>query len=213
MNSLIKLISIGSNALDVENDGIDFSKIAHFGKLKDEFEEFYELKNGFYAFEMALHIFPVSNREDILTIQKWNSKNLWRKGYHDLEEDICFFAEDLFGFQFCIKDHKIFLFDGEIFKFELFADSLREWAEKILGNYNLYTGFPLAHEWQKKNGALKNNQRLSPVTPFALGGKFELENLKAIDSIELMRWRADLHNQIKDIPDGAPIKLKIRKKD
>jgi hypothetical protein len=211
MNSLIKLVSIGSDPLDGENNEFDLHKITKSKKLRDELEELYDLKNGFYAFEMALHLFPISDREDVLTFQKWNSKSLWRKGYSELEGDTCFFAEDLFGFQFCIKDESIFLFDGETFKFDLFSNSLREWAEKILDNYNLYTGYSLAHEWQKKNGALKINQRLSPAIPFVLGGKFELGNLKAIDSVELMQVRASLYKQIKDVPDGAQVKLKVKK--
>jgi hypothetical protein len=44
--------------------------------------------------------------------------------------------------------------------------------------------------------------------PFVLGGEFVLDNMYMADAVEGMRFRADIARQIKDLPDGAEIKLK-----
>ena len=70
------------------------------------------------------------------------------------------------------------------------------------------TGFPLAHDWQQVNGALRSRKRLLPKIPFILGGQFESNNLVAVDSVEGMRYRGEIWRQIRDLPDGAQIKLR-----
>ena len=57
-----------------------------------------------------------------------------------------FFAEDIFGTQFCIKSNKIYTFDPETGSIEYIADHIEGWAEIIMKDYNVLTGYPLAHE-------------------------------------------------------------------
>jgi len=45
--------------------------------------------------------------------------------------------------------------------------------------------------------------------PFVAGGEFVLDSLYLVDIIEGMRFRADIANQIKDLPDGAQIKFDV----
>jgi hypothetical protein len=42
-----------------------------------------------------------------------------------------------------------------------------------------------------------------------LGGEFAVENLYAADALELMRFRGLLARQIRDLPDGAHVTLKV----
>src|SRR5450631_3114757 len=60
-----------------------------------------ECKNGFYAFESALHVFPMTSATG-LSLEEWNADTLWRNGYKDLAEGLLFFAEDVFQNQFCL---------------------------------------------------------------------------------------------------------------
>ncbi|MCV2883591.1 hypothetical protein OE749_02615 [Aestuariibacter sp. AA17] len=48
-----------------------------------------------------------------------------------------------------------------------------------------------------------------PKTPFVCGGRFELDNLIAINAVSGMKSRANLARQIIDLPDGAQIEFKI----
>jgi hypothetical protein len=70
-------------------------------------------------------------------------------------------------------------------------------------------GYPVAHEWQRASGALAPGRRLAPRTPFVLGGTFDVANLYSASQVELMRFRGHLATQLRDLPDGATVTLKV----
>ena len=208
--ALQKLLSISSAPI---SRGVAKPKSEMFERYKVaglELSEMLKLKNGFYAFESALHVLPVEDERGALGIAKWNEDKLWRCHYGDLAEGYLFFAEDVFGNQFCINDHPaIGIFDAETGGFEVLAGSVGEFVEKILENYDNLTGYTLAHDWQCENGALPLGKRLMPKIPFVLNGEFKTSNLYAIDGVSSMRNRGSLARQIKDLPDGSQIKVQI----
>ncbi|WNM35439.1 hypothetical protein RKE30_36300 [Streptomyces sp. Li-HN-5-11] len=165
--------------------------------------------NGFYAFESALHVFPVNSTGPSAGLQEWNASGLWRDTYGDMANEYLFFAEDIFGGQFAIKDEVIYSFDPETGESSPIAESLEGWADAILGDYEFLTGFPVAHEWQSLNGAIEDGSRLIPKRPFVLGGEFSAGNMYVLDSVKTMRLRGDLAVQLRDLPDGATVKFKI----
>lgn len=170
-------------------------------------------KNGFYAFESALHVFPLLP-DHSNGLEAWNSASLWRNAYEDLSEGLLFFAEDILQDQFCLskKQDGVYRFQAETGQVVLMAGSIGEWAERILDNYNVETGWPLLHEWQNKNGPLPPGKRLMPKTPFFLGGEYKLENLWAGDSLEGMRLKANLAMQTRHLPEGSKVRIDISPK-
>lgn len=181
--------------------------------LGSELYHLLELKNGFYAFESALHVFPYTS--DLGTgLEAWNAESLWRDRYKDLADGLLFFAEDIFQDQFCLskKQSGVFRLQAETGAAIPMADSVENWAAVILADHKAETGWPLAHAWQEKNGSLPDGQRLMPKTPFFLGGEYNLENLWAGDPLEGMRFKADIAIQTRDLPDGAQVQLKVAAK-
>src|SRR5438309_1862194 len=81
------------------------------GELAPELLRLLALRNGFYAFESALHVFPAGHIEGVLDIETWNSEVLWRREFGSMADGCLFFAEDIFGGQFCIKDARVHSFD------------------------------------------------------------------------------------------------------
>jgi hypothetical protein len=193
-----KLLSLGSAGICGSKPQIDESIKDILGTLNDEFHNLLSVKNGFYAFESALHFFPATNAS-VPNLSLWNSNDLWKHEYSSSIKDYLFFAEDIFGIQFCV-------FRNEI---HTFATSFEEWSKCILEKYNYWTGFDLAHQWQLKNGVIPVGTRLLPKIPFVLGGKFSIDNLYLLDSVKGMRIRGDLSQQIKNSPDGTKIKFKV----
>jgi len=167
-------------------------------------------RNGFYAFESALLVRPVDCASMPLGIMQWNDPKLWKVEYEIDLVDVLFFAEDLFGEQFCIRNNSIQSFDPETGEFSPVADSLEQWADWILQNHKSRTGWPLGHFWQLRNGELANGMRLLPKKPFVLGGEFTVENLYALSDVEGMRFRASIANQIRDCPDGTNVTFSIK---
>ncbi|NVJ97845.1 MAG: SMI1/KNR4 family protein [Alphaproteobacteria bacterium] len=166
-------------------------------------------RNGFYAFESALHVFPMTNEGGVIGISDWNSHDLWRRYYEGLAEGYLFFAEDVFGYQFCAKEDAIFIFDPETGEAQPFSNTLEAWAEKVINDYKVVTGHPIAHEWQRQFGPLEPGCRLFPLKPFFAGGEFSVSNLKVVNSIEGMRARGPIASQIRNLPDGSVIEIKV----
>lgn len=149
-----------------------------------------EQKNGFYAFEFALHVFPLTSSP---------------------EAGLVFFAEDALQDQFCLssKENGVFRFRAETGRTVFMADSIERWAGVILSDSSTETSWPFAHEWQLKNGPLPLGKRLMPKIPFFLGGEFNIENFWAGNPLEGMRFKGDLAMQTRDVPDGAQVRLNV----
>jgi hypothetical protein len=184
----------------------------HEGHQGDRFAELLRLctrRNGFFAFESALHVFPVASACTEMTFQSWNAPGTWKYVYDELVDDIMFFAEDVFGDQFGISHEGLVLFRSETGEIEPVAASLEEWACQMLVDFENLTGWRIAHEWQLAHGPIAKGMRLTGKTPFVLGGSYELANLYAADSVSVMRLRGDIYRQIRHLHDGAQVKLRV----
>jgi hypothetical protein len=207
--ALEKLLELAGPALIPAGlpDGVPL--LESFGPLGVQLDALLRRRNGFFAFESALHLFPFGRSEGVLDLDTWNSSATWRGAYGDGLDGCLFFAEDAFGFPFCIEAGAVRRCDAETGERETMAVSLEEWAGQILIDWRLLTGQPVAHEWQARHGALPVGRRLAPRQPFVLGGDFTLENLYAAEQVELMRFRGSLATQIRSLPDGSQVTLKV----
>jgi hypothetical protein len=171
--------------------------------------ELLRCKNGFYAFEGALHVLPSSSTAREYGLMKWNASDLWRADYQGLADRCFFFAEDVFGTQFCLHNDCVMSFDPETGEKEFIASDVDEWASRILDGYDLLTGHRMAHEWQIRHGVIPIGERLIPKVPFVLGGAFAVDNLFPLEAAKSMRSRANLAVQIKTLPDGSEIEFEL----
>jgi len=144
-----------------------------------------------------------------MSLEIWNSPELWRHEYGTLAEGLFFFAEDVFGNQFCFREGSVSLFDAETGDAEEVAKSLAEWAERILSEADVLTGHAFLRRWEATNGPLKRGARLVPRIPFVLGGAYDLPNLVQMRAVDGMRFRGNLARQIRDLPDGSQIEFRI----
>lgn len=166
-------------------------------------------KNGFFAFEAALRVFPLETVTSSYGLKDWNSENLWRKVYGNLTQGLFFFAEDIFGGQFCLKNDGVYSFDPETAECKPIAKTIDEWAGVILRDYKILTGFPLAHLWQQTYGPLAPRERLVPKKFFVMGGEFSIENLVNVDGAKGLQIRGPIARQIHSLPDGTKIELEV----
>lgn len=210
MTKTEKLLSISSEPLSRQRVTINLPDFAKYGEIGKQLETLLHQKNGFYAFESALHIFPAAPFEKEMTLSRWNSFGLWRHEYGSLvDEDALFFGEDAFGDQFCLRGNQICSFDAETGEFKVTSQDFEDWAKRILEDNGLLTGYPLIHQWQERHGPIPIGTRLMPKWPFVLGGPYTLENLYALQSVSIMKSRGNLACQTKDLPDGTQIKFRI----
>jgi len=181
--------------LDISTDQIS-DNIFPYNNDNEVMRKLLRKKNGFFAFVGALHIFSYDEYKKIADILKKNA----------LYDKECFyFGEDIFGNLFCEKNGKYYLLDIETGSYEFISDDLEAWAKTILDNYNYYTGYQLAYEWQKKNRKLKDNERLIPKIFFVLGGDFKIDNLYPMDRLDALNLRLDFYNKLKNLSDNDKI--------
>jgi hypothetical protein len=209
MTQVDKLLSIGSDPLAPKPEILPRLLEPH--ALGLDLFHILQSKNGFYGFESALHVFPLASAT-VISLEEWNSHNLWRGGYQDLAEGLLFFAEDVFQDQFCLSVGGVLRFKAETGETDFLADSIEGWAERMLRDYRIETGWPLASRWQAEKGPLPAGKRLMPKTPFFLGGAYAIENLWEGDAVEGMRFKADLALQTRNVPNGSAVKLNLGKK-
>ena len=181
------------------------AELPAFGRLGAKLLDVLRRLDGFYAFESALHVFPAGPGEHSLLA--WNDPELWRSGYEDMAAGHLFFAEDAFGGQFSLKGEAIYSFDPETGASTPVATTLEDWAAYVLDDWEVVTGYPLAHDWQMLHGPLRPGERLVPKRPFVFGGDFTLDNLWSMPAADSMRYRASIAKQLRDLPDGQTVRL------
>jgi hypothetical protein len=211
--ALARLLSVGSDPLGpVEWGSDDEHLVTAFGAIGLELLHVLRCKNGFYAFEAALHVFPLAAGRTALNIASWNAPHTWREDYGELVPGkVLFFAQDVFGdSQFGIQNDRVVRFNSECATIDPVAESLGAWAEILIADWPVITGYPLAHEWQVRNRPLADGERLIPKVPFVIGGEYEVENLYAGNIVEAMRFRGSLARQLVNVPDGTPVEIVIR---
>jgi hypothetical protein len=211
MNDLKKLLLHASSSIAGGLPILSERSRSLAGNLTGQLLDLLKHRNGFYAFESALHVFPSQSLKGEIGICDWNDDALWRDGYKGLIDGCIFFAEDVFGGQFCLRNDKVYTFDPETASLEYLADDIEHWVDVLLNDYEVLTGYPLAHQWQIKNGPLQPGQRLFPKLPFVMGGEFTEGNLYSLDAVAGMRFRAEIASQINALPDGAEVKISIER--
>ena len=144
-------------------------------ELWNQLFEILASKNGFFAFESAMHLYPLGGDSEGIELIEWNRFDVWKKGYPNsrLKESICF-AANVFGDQFCLDAGGVGLMDAETGDVEEIATNLEGWVNAVLKEPDYHLGFQLAHSWQEENGAIEPGMRLVPKVPFVCGGDFEV---------------------------------------
>jgi hypothetical protein len=172
--------------------------------------ELLQSRNGFFVFGAALHVYPTASTDLSWGLVDWNMPGLWKHEYASFVDPGLCFAQDVFGNQFSIHEGMVKHFDVETGTLERIAETVEQWAEMVLADDRRWTGWPFAQRWKELHGPIPLHKRLHPAIPFVAGGSYDNTNLRAIDAAELMASWGSFARQIRDVPDGAKIKLIAR---
>jgi len=200
-----KLISISGDP--ISNEGVICPE--SWTGLKLELFDLLSKKNGFYAFESSLLVRALEKEGVPRSLEKWNAQNLWKETYRIDLPNLYFFAEDIFGGQFALTESEVVSFDPETGGIEVIGSSLEEWSDALLSDYDYFTGWSLASEWQRMHGNIPPGYRLLPKRLFVLGGEFEVNNLTSVEEVKAMRSRGFFATELKDVPDGGQISFEL----
>ncbi len=76
-------------------------------------------------------------------------------------------------------------------------------------NANIWLMIPLIDKLLEAGMTLKTGQCYSFLTPPILGGDYTVENTRIIPIEELYRLYGSYHQQLKDVPDGTKVEIKV----
>jgi len=121
-------------------------------------------------------------------------------------------AENDFG-NLIIKDaeNKFWRLCPEDVYCEVVAESIDDYNELIndddfLNDWNMTV---MINEAVEKLGSLKEAYKYYLVIPGVLNGEYSGTNINTAPFLEIIKLSGDLGKQIKDLPDGAEVKLKV----
>jgi hypothetical protein len=206
--ALQQLLRISSGPIAEGTPAIEFLESTRSSALDSELAALLSERNGFFAFESALRVFPAQTVPESYGLADWNAADLWKMSYGGSADLALCFAEDIFGNQFALRHNRIVLFNVETGELDEFSASIEEWAASLLGDYDFTVGHTFARDWQKSNGVLPGRHRLCPITPFVAGGEYVLENLSEMDGAKLMQTLGEFAQVIRGQADGSRLQLK-----
>ncbi len=143
----------------------------------------------------------------------WNEASGWKRHYTDVPVPDVVIAESFLGEQYAVVDSVVVRWDPETGETESKGLSEGGWIAAMEDDPSVDAPVWLLQAWELANGALPLTQHLAPKVPFVLGGEFELGNMYAADAGSDLAWRAQLAQQIRDLPDGAEVTLHVRWED
>jgi hypothetical protein len=93
----------------------------------------------------------------------------------------------------------------------IIANSIEEYNELIKDDEFNVDWFmaPIVAEAKKRLGPLKAGYKYSLVIPGILGGEYTGKNLQSVPFEEVIRFSGKVGLQVKDLPDGAEVDLKV----
>ena len=110
-----------------------------------------------------------------------------------------------------LEDGSVHYMDFSANEMRRIAENREDFIEKIgdAANANDWLMIPLVDACVAAGKTLPAGKCYNLTIPGVLGGKYEVNNIAAVPLSEYYGFLADLHRQIKELPDGAQVKLKI----
>lgn len=166
--------------------------------------------NGFIQFGGVLHLRGACQTPDWHSLNHaWETVDAFHRHYRTVKNTDVPFAQSALGDQYFIRDHVVYRLDTECDEIESLDMNLKTFLESVqgdpIGALNLE---PLEEFWDQ-GGALQPGQLLSVMPPFVLAQPDTKYSYRAISAMDRLRFLADFAKQVRDLPDGATISLKV----
>ena len=161
--------------------------------------------NGFILHEGALHV-----RGACLTPEWHSLRAAWRgpKAIHILYKDVqpsdIPFAQDQLGDQLLIRENAVHRLSAETGELERIADNIQDFFGRVSSDIEGFLHVGLSH-------GMEPGQLLQASPPFCLQESGAASSLSTVPASELILFHADLARQIRDVPDGERVVLKIKR--
>jgi hypothetical protein len=193
-----------------EIDWIPVGPVESSKEIEDQgYAQFLKAHDGLSAFRGGLRIFG-TQRSLLPSISEWNSPDLWKSEYRELERGITFFAEDFLGNQFGFEKQAVIRFLAETGDREAFSQDFEGWLQKIVADPVEELALWLLDDWHARHQGPNPGEHLCPKIPFVVKGQTEADNLYVCDRIESMRFKGSFAHQIRHLPTGGQVQMRVK---
>lgn len=167
-------------------------------------------RNGCVAFLGALHVRGACLEPEWHSLRAaWEGPVAFHVLYPEVRASDVPFAEDGLGDQMLLRDERVYHLSAESGELEQVADSLDAWWAAILAEPTRWLPVRPVLELAAAGTPMQPGQLLSAYPPFVMAEAARGVDLRAIATLDRRGWLAELARQIRDLPDGAAIELKV----
>lgn len=167
-------------------------------------------RNGFVAYHGGLHVRGACLKPLWHALREaWLGPNALHRHYPGLTADDVPFAQDCVGDQFLIRAGQVWKLSAETGDLDPVARTVADFLREADADPIEYLSLDLLNQFRADGGVLKPGQLLSVYPPFCLAGEDDRIDLRAIPADDRLGFLADFARQIRDIPDGGRIEIKL----
>jgi hypothetical protein len=161
--------------------------------------------NGFILHEGALHVRGASLTPEWHSIRiAWHGPNSFCILYPDVRSSDIPFAQNQVGDQFLIREGKILQLFAETGEIEPVAVSLQEFFSRVSQDIEGFLNVGLSHR-------MNPGQLIQAFPPFCFEESGANASLASLPASAVILFHADLARQIRNVPDGAQVQVKVEK--
>ena len=160
--------------------------------------------NGFILHYGVIHFRGACHSPEWHSLrQAWRGQSAFSELYEEVEVIDVPFAEDQFGDQFLMRNGAILHLSAETGDVKHFCTNLDAFFAGIHADVENFLNASLNHR-------LEPSQLLLAYPPFCMKESGRGASLKACPTAEVIAFHASLARQIRDVPDGGQIEIRLK---
>ena len=179
-------------------------------RLPAEYRALLELTNGYVAFHGGLHVRGACIEPAWHSLRAaWLGERAIHKYFPDVLVDDIPFAEDALGDQFLLRDKMVYKLSGETGEVTSMDMTLVQFDANVHADPEEFLELAPLQRFRSEGGALEPGELLSVMPPFVFSESADGVSFRAIPAAQRLSFLSKLARQIRNLPDGTQVKLKV----
>jgi hypothetical protein len=182
-----------------------------FNLLPNELKEFFLKCNGLVALNGGIQFKGCVNKPKWISLHEtWNGDSKLCDVYEVVEQNDIPIAQDAFGDQYLYRTANIFKLNCESGDLENLNCTLEQFIKNIETDAIDYLSLQQIVALKEMGIELKDGEMMNVYPPFMFNSENE-RSYKPVPAIEQINYLKNLYIQTKNLEDGQPIKMEIKK--
>lgn len=178
-----------------------------FARLPAELRGLLERANGYVAFHGGLHVRGACHAPDWHSLRTvWDGHRALHRLYPTVRHDDIPFAEDALGDQYLVHHEEVHRLNAETGAIRALGIGLVEFDQRVRLDPVEFLSLQPLETFRSSGGRLEAGQLLDVVPPFVLKTDAP-RSYRPIPALERICALAEFARQIRELPDGAQVKL------